>query len=136
MKCYDCPTCTRPDCIHRDAYRRLPRNVGGLDLCPGYVSAEPEPTVDTSELESKIAEMMELDKLAQEAKEAADTIRDELKATMQEQNTSEMSVGRFVIRWTETLSTRLDTKAIKTAIPEVYAHFTKQVYSRRFTISG
>lgn len=29
-----CPDCTRMDCIHRDAFRRLPKVDGGLELCP------------------------------------------------------------------------------------------------------
>ena len=32
-KCY-CPNCTRENCPHRDAYRRLPEIDGGLGLCP------------------------------------------------------------------------------------------------------
>lgn len=32
-KCY-CPECKRENCIHRDAYRRLPEIDGGLGLCP------------------------------------------------------------------------------------------------------
>lgn len=36
----DCYTCIRPDCIHRDAFRRLPRSVGGLGLCPGHLTDE------------------------------------------------------------------------------------------------
>ena len=32
-KC-DCTECAREDCIHREAYRRLPLEVGGLSLCP------------------------------------------------------------------------------------------------------
>lgn len=32
-KCY-CPDCERENCIHRDAYRRLPEIDGGLSLCP------------------------------------------------------------------------------------------------------
>lgn len=32
-KCY-CPECDKEDCIHRDAYRRLPEIDGGLGLCP------------------------------------------------------------------------------------------------------
>lgn len=31
--CY-CPSCNKSDCIHRDAYRRLPKIDGGLSLCP------------------------------------------------------------------------------------------------------
>jgi transposase-like protein len=32
-KCY-CPDCTRENCIHRGAYRRVPEIDGGLGLCP------------------------------------------------------------------------------------------------------
>lgn len=32
-KCY-CSECKRENCIHRDAYRRLPKIDGGLNLCP------------------------------------------------------------------------------------------------------
>lgn len=32
IKCY-CPECKRENCIHRDAYRRLPEIDGGLGLC-------------------------------------------------------------------------------------------------------
>ena len=29
-----CSECDRENCIHRDAYRRLPEIDGGLGLCP------------------------------------------------------------------------------------------------------
>lgn len=32
-KCY-CPDCTRENCKHREAYRRVPVIDGGLGLCP------------------------------------------------------------------------------------------------------
>lgn len=32
-KCY-CPECTRKNCSHREAYRRVPEIDGGLGLCP------------------------------------------------------------------------------------------------------
>ena len=31
--CY-CPECNNKDCIHREAYRRVPSCDGGLGLCP------------------------------------------------------------------------------------------------------
>lgn len=34
---YHCPSCTREDCIHRDTLRRMPRTIGGQDLCPGHM---------------------------------------------------------------------------------------------------
>ncbi len=33
QKC-DCTHCGKKDCIHREAYRRIPRIDGGLGLCP------------------------------------------------------------------------------------------------------
>lgn len=33
QKC-DCTQCDNKDCIHRNAYRRVPRIDGGLGLCP------------------------------------------------------------------------------------------------------
>lgn len=88
-----------------------------------------------NEMESKIAEMQELDKLAQEAKEAADSIRDEIKAVMLNEDTSEMIVGRFIVRWTEILSNRFDSTAFKKVMPDVYKAYTRQIASRRFTVS-
>jgi hypothetical protein len=32
-KVYDCYQCLNRDCPHRNAYRRLPREEGGLGLC-------------------------------------------------------------------------------------------------------
>jgi hypothetical protein len=39
--CY-CPDCIRTDCPHRGAFRRLPREAGGLGLCPGPIDGESE----------------------------------------------------------------------------------------------
>lgn len=30
----NCSDCKNTECIHRQAYRRLPTSVGGLGLCP------------------------------------------------------------------------------------------------------
>jgi len=86
-----------------------------------------------NEMEAKITEMQELDKLAQEAKEAADTIRDEIKQIMGDRQ--ELSAGRFIVRWTTTISNRLDTSALKKENSVLYTRYLKQVTSRRFTVS-
>jgi len=36
---YDCTRCDNKDCIHRNAYRRVPRIDGGLALCPNLKEA-------------------------------------------------------------------------------------------------
>ncbi len=36
---YDCSDCARQGCIHRDAFRRLPKSKGGSGLCPGHIDS-------------------------------------------------------------------------------------------------
>ena len=43
--------------------------------------------------------------------------------------------GQYIIRYTAVLSNRFDTTAFKKVMPEIYNAYTKQVSSRRFTIS-
>lgn len=88
------------------------------------------------ELVSKIEELEELEKLIEEAKEEAEALRDEIKAEMMARNTEELEAGKYIIRWTSVLSQRFDSTAFKKVLPDVYKAYTKQVSSRRFTISG
>lgn len=88
------------------------------------------------ELVSKIEELEELEKLIEEAKEEAEALRDEIKAEMMARNTEELEAGKYIIRWTSVLSQRFDSTTFKKVLPDVYKAYTKQVSSRRFTISG
>lgn len=92
--------------------------------------------MSTIEITSKIDELRELEALIADAQAEAESIRDELKAVMQAQNTEELNTGRYILRWTTILSNRFDSSAFKRVMPEVYKAYTKQTTSRRFTISG
>ena len=92
--------------------------------------------MSTIDLESKIAEMQEWEALAEEAKAEAEALRDEIKAELTNRNTEEVTTGKYIIRWTSVLSQRFDSTAFKRAMPDVYKAFTKQVSSRRFSISA
>ncbi len=91
--------------------------------------------MSTVEITSKIEALKELEELIAEAQAEADKLRDEIKAEMQERNTEELQVGKYIIRWTSVLSNRFDSTAFKKVMPEVYKAYTKQVASRKFTIS-
>lgn len=91
--------------------------------------------MSTVELTSKIEELRELEELIEEAKAEAEALKDEIKSEMMRRNTEEMKVGRYIVRWTNVLSNRFDTTAFKTVMPDVYKAYTKQVSSRRFTVS-
>lgn len=88
------------------------------------------------EIISKIEALKEWEALADEAKATADTLRDEIKAEMLHRGTEELTCGAYIVRWTSVLSSRFDTVAFKKVMPDVYKAYTKQVSSRRFTISA
>lgn len=92
--------------------------------------------MSTMEIESKIRKMLEWETLAEEAKAEVEAIRDEIKAEMIKRDTEEMTAGSFIVRWTSVLSQRFDSTSFKKVMPEVYKAYTKQVSSRRFSISA
>lgn len=91
--------------------------------------------MSTIDLENTIAKMQEWEALAEEAKAEAEALRDEIKAELTNRNAEEVTTGKYIIRWTSVLSQRFDSTAFKRAMPDVYKAFTKQVSSRRFSIS-
>lgn len=92
--------------------------------------------MSTIDLENKITQMQEWEALAEEAKAEAEALRDEIKAELTKKNAEEITTGKYIIRWTSVLSQRFDSTAFKRAMPDVYKAFTKQVSSRRFSVSA
>lgn len=88
------------------------------------------------ELYNLIEELNAWEAVIEEAKAEAEHIRDQIKAEMLAQDTEELECGRFIIRYTSILSNRFDTTAFKKVMPDVYKAYTKQVPSKRFTISA
>ena len=91
--------------------------------------------MSTIEITSKIEALKDLEALIEEAKAEAETLRDEIKNEMLTRDTEELTAGQYIVRWTPVLSNRFDTTAFKKVMPEVYKAYTKQISSRRFTIS-
>ena len=87
------------------------------------------------EMESKIAKLQEWEAIADEAKEEAEALKDEIKAEMLSLDAEEMEAGRFICRWTFVLSNRFDTTSFKKEHAEMYKQYTKQTSSRRFSIA-
>ena len=92
--------------------------------------------MSTTEITIKIEALKDLESLIEEAKAEAEALRDEIKAEMLSRDTEEMEAGKYIVRWTSVLSQRFDTTAFKKVMPEVYKAYTKQVSSRRFSISA
>ena len=52
------------------------------------------------------------------------------------QETEEMEVGNYIVRYTSVLTNRFDTTSFKREHNDLYKQFTKQTASRRFSISA
>ena len=88
-----------------------------------------------NEISAKIEQLKELEDLIKEAEAEVEALKDEIKSEMLKRDTEEMKVGKYIVRWTSVLSSRFDTKKFKELHEDMYKVFTKQVSSRRFTVS-
>ena len=59
-----------------------------------------------------------------------------IKAEMEAREVEELIAGQYIVRYTSVLSNRFDSTAFKKVMPEIYKAYTKQVSSRRFSISA
>jgi predicted phage-related endonuclease len=89
-----------------------------------------------AELDNKVMELQEWESLLEEAKEMTESIKDQLKAELLDRDTEELDTGKFIIRYTNITSNRFDSTAFKKIYGDLYKAFTKQVASRRFTVSA
>ena len=92
--------------------------------------------MSTVEMVSKVEQLKELEALIREAEAEVEALKDEIKAEMTKQETEEMNIGRYVVRWTSVISNRLDSKALKNEMKDIYNRYVKQTESRRFSIVG
>lgn len=92
--------------------------------------------MSTIEIQAQIESLRVLEELIEEAKAEAETLRDAIKQEMLNRGTEELTAGQYIVRWTPVLTNRFDSTAFKKVMPDVYKAYTKQVSSRRFTISA
>ena len=86
-----------------------------------------------NEMESKIRELRQLQALIDEATAEAEAIKDQIKAHMGD--SEELRAGEYKVTWKAVTSSRLDSKALKAALPDVVERFTKTTTSRRFCVA-
>ena len=92
--------------------------------------------MSTLELTNKIEALKEWEAVIEEAQAEAEAIRDLIKSEMLKLDTEELTAGQYIVRWTSVLTNRFDSTAFKKVMPEVYKAYTKQVSSKRFSISA
>ena len=88
------------------------------------------------ELLANIELLNKYEAMIEELKAEADTVRNSIKAEMEVREVEELIAGQYIIRYTAVLSNRFDSTAFKKVLPDLYKAYTKQVSSRRFTITA
>lgn len=84
-------------------------------------------------MEGKVKELMELKRMKEELEAEIASAEDEIKAVMGDEET--LFAGAFKVTWKSVSSSRLDSTALKKALPDIAAQFTKQTTTRRFCIN-
>ena len=86
-----------------------------------------------NEMEVKARELRQLQALIEEAQAEAEAIKDAIKAAMGDSES--VQAGEYRITWKAVTSSRIDTSALRKALPDVAERFTKETVTRRFVIS-
>ena len=86
-----------------------------------------------NEMEHKARELRQLQALIDGATAEAEAIKDALKAAMGDAES--VQAGEYKITWKAVTSARIDTGALRKALPDVAAAFTRETTVRRFCIA-
>lgn len=86
-------------------------------------------------LDSQIHELRELRRMADELAAAIDTIQDAIKAEMTVAGVDVLTGSDWKAVWKPITTSRIDTAALKKALPDLAAQFTKTSTVRRFSVA-
>ena len=89
--------------------------------------------MSTPHMETQIKELMELKRMREELDAEITAAEEAIKAVMGDEET--LTAGAFKVSWKTFTSSRLDSTALKKALPEIAAQFTRQTTARRFSIN-
>ena len=90
----------------------------------------------TNEIITKLNELADLRKMAEDLNAEIEAIQDEIKAHMAAAQTDTLAAGAFRIVWKSVTSTRIDTAALRRELPEVWQEYGKTTTTKRFTVSA
>lgn len=87
------------------------------------------------EMDSKVMTLRELQSEIDRMTAEVEAIKDELKEQMINQGTETLTGNGWKASWKIVEGTRVDTKAMKAAVPEIVAKYTIQTRTSRFTLN-
>ena len=88
-----------------------------------------------NEMDSRVKELRELRRMADELAAEIESITDSIKADMDAEGVDTINGVDWKVTYKTVTASRLDTNAFKKVLPELAAQFTKSTTSRRFCIA-
>lgn len=88
-----------------------------------------------NELDMKVKELRELRRMAEELQAEIDATQDAIKAHMDSQGVDTLAGTDWKVTWKPVTSSRMDTTALRKALPEIAERFMKSTTSRRFVLA-
>lgn len=82
---------------------------------------------------AQILELKDIEAQIAELKAKAEVIKDEIKAEMG--NEEHVMVDGYKVNYTIVISTKLDSKKLKSELPDLWKKYSKEDITRRFSIS-
>lgn len=89
----------------------------------------------TNEIISKLNELAELRKMAEDLNAEIESIQNEIKAHMTAEETDTITAGQYKVSWKTITSTRIDTTALRKDLPEIWQEYGKTSTTRRFSVA-
>ena len=91
--------------------------------------------MSNTEIQSKVNELRELRRMADELTAEIESIQDAITAHMTAIDADTLTGADYKIIWKAVMSSRFDSTAFKNALPELAERFTKSAISRRFIVA-
>ena len=89
----------------------------------------------TNELITKLNELTELRKMAEDLNAEIEAIQEAIKAHMTEADADTLTAGQYKVTWKPVTSTRIDTTALRKDLPEIWQEYGKTTTTRRFSVA-
>lgn len=88
-----------------------------------------------NEMDSKIKELRELRRMADELTAEIDSIQDSINQHMDAAGVDSINGADWKVTYKAVASSRIDTGALKKALPDVAERFTKTITAHRFCVA-
>jgi len=87
-----------------------------------------------TEITARVQYLQELRRMSEELSQEIETVQNDIKSHMTQNNLTELVAGPFKVTWAPVLSTRLDTRALTRDHPDLAAQYTRPTTTRRFIV--